>query len=129
MPWLPIPPLAAKVNVAAERKDLDSLWHWYRKLIALRRVNPAMREGVTTFFDRDAQHSVVFTRTANKASTLLVAVNMKDEAVTLSVAADVAMGRIRGLKPLLVSHEAMKTATPDALTLPPFGVYIGMIRR
>ena len=128
-PWLPVPASAATVNVEAARKDQDSLFNWYRKLIAMRRTNPALKEGLTTFLDRDAQHSVVWLRTAKNAAPVVFAVNLGKEAVTLSVAADIAQGRVKGLKPLLTSHEALKSATPDAISLPPFGVYIGQIQR
>ncbi len=128
-PWLPVPPSAATVNVEAQLADRDSLFGWYKKLIALRRTNAAVREGVTTFLDRDAQHAVVWLRTVKNGAPVVFAVNMKAEPVTLSVSADVAQGRVKGLKALAVSHEALKSATPDAISLPPFGVYIGQIQR
>ncbi|TFV54250.1 DUF3459 domain-containing protein [Geodermatophilus sp. DF01-2] len=44
-PWLPIPPTAGTVNVAAERADPGSLLNLYRALIRLRRRSPALRTG------------------------------------------------------------------------------------
>jgi alpha-glucosidase len=128
-PWLPVPPSAATVNVEAQRKDQESLLGWYKKIIAMRRNNPAVRDGVTTFLDRDSQHAVVWLRTVKSGASVVFAVNVKAEPVTLSVAADVGQSRVKGLKPLAVSHEALKSATPDAISLPPFGVYIGQIQR
>ncbi len=128
-PWLPVPSSAATVNVEAQRNEQDSLFTWYKKLITLRHTNAAVRDGLTTFLDRDAQHAVVWLRTVKSAAPVVFAVNMKAEAVTLTVAADVAQGRVKGLKPLAVSHEVLKSSTPDAISLPPFGVYIGQIQR
>ena len=42
--WLPIPPSATSLNVEVESKDPQSLLEWHKKLIALRRSNPVLRE-------------------------------------------------------------------------------------
>ncbi|HET9766727.1 MAG TPA: alpha-amylase family glycosyl hydrolase, partial [Thermoanaerobaculia bacterium] len=44
-PWLPIAPDAASVNVAAQRDDPGSLLTLYRRLLALRRAEPALAVG------------------------------------------------------------------------------------
>ncbi|MGH9508090.1 MAG: alpha-amylase family glycosyl hydrolase, partial [Terriglobales bacterium] len=44
-PWLPIPASYKTVNVASERADPNSLLNYYRKLIALKRHDPALRRG------------------------------------------------------------------------------------
>jgi alpha-glucosidase len=43
-PWLP-PPDPAEGNVAGQRADRTSLFHLYRRLIALRRATPALLDG------------------------------------------------------------------------------------
>lgn len=44
-PWLPIAPGHARINVERAEQDPDSLLHWYRRLIHLRRDEPALGRG------------------------------------------------------------------------------------
>ncbi|MCB0980193.1 MAG: DUF3459 domain-containing protein, partial [Ilumatobacter sp.] len=50
-PWLPFPPESDVRNVAAMRADAASILHWYRRLIALRRAQPAFHSDAVTFLD------------------------------------------------------------------------------
>jgi len=45
-PWIGIPANAAQINVDSQRDDPDSVLHHYRSLIALRRQEPLIQEGV-----------------------------------------------------------------------------------
>lgn len=47
-PWLPLNPSWPEVNAAQAVADPDSVFHHYRRLIALRRQHPVMAEGRTT---------------------------------------------------------------------------------
>lgn len=44
-PWLPFGPDASSVNVAAQRSDATSMWNLHRRLLELRRHDPALRTG------------------------------------------------------------------------------------
>ena len=44
-PWLGVNKNYVNLNVAAQEKDPDSVLHWYRRLIALRKENDALRCG------------------------------------------------------------------------------------
>lgn len=44
-PWLAVNRNRQSVNLAAERADRDSIWHWYRDLIILRSCTEALRRG------------------------------------------------------------------------------------
>jgi alpha-glucosidase len=44
-PWLRLNPDYARVNVASERRDPNSLLNFYRQLLALRRASPALQQG------------------------------------------------------------------------------------
>jgi alpha-glucosidase len=44
-PWLPVHPRYAEINVARAEEDPESLLHWYRLLIRIRREEPALRRG------------------------------------------------------------------------------------
>lgn len=45
-PWIDIPANAAQINVERQRDDPDSVLHHYRALIALRRREPLIQEGI-----------------------------------------------------------------------------------
>jgi alpha-glucosidase len=45
MPWLPVAPETARINVEAQRSDPDSMLAFQRELIAIRRGSPALRRG------------------------------------------------------------------------------------
>ncbi len=44
-PWIPVNPNYKEINAKAETKDPDSVFHYYKKLIALRKENPVMVYG------------------------------------------------------------------------------------
>ncbi|MDP2290531.1 MAG: DUF3459 domain-containing protein, partial [Actinomycetota bacterium] len=44
-PWLPFPPGAHSLNVAAQVGDPTSMLHFTRRLLALRRATPALHAG------------------------------------------------------------------------------------
>jgi len=46
--WLPFAPEAATRNVAAQMADQNSILHFYRRLLMLRRATPALHAGTTT---------------------------------------------------------------------------------
>lgn len=48
-PWIGIPDNHDYINVEAETKDPDSIFHYYKKLIALRKEHPAIAEGGIRF--------------------------------------------------------------------------------
>jgi alpha-glucosidase len=48
-PWLPLNTDYPDRNVAAQRRSVDSLFTWYRRLIALRRRRPALTRGEIAF--------------------------------------------------------------------------------
>src|SRR5258707_4588607 len=44
-PWLPVPPSSAEYNVKAESQDPGAILSFYKQLLALRRNEPALRDG------------------------------------------------------------------------------------
>ena len=48
-PWLMINPNYVKINVAQNRNDTDSIWHFYQRLIALRNQTISLRTGEIQF--------------------------------------------------------------------------------
>jgi alpha-glucosidase len=83
--WLPIPPTYNTTNVKAESTETDSLLNWYKRLIALRRSNPALISGDMKMIDTTNDNILAYTRTAPSGESVLVALNFTDKPQPLSV--------------------------------------------
>ena len=62
-PWLPVNPNYPRINAAAEVADPESVFAYYRSLIALRHADPVVRDGDFELPPADPD-LFVFTRTA-----------------------------------------------------------------
>lgn len=88
-PWLRVNPNYTSINVEDERKDPDSVFHFYRQLIALRK-NPEYKEtvvyGALEPFMEDRHNLMAYYRKGDK--TLLVAGNYQweEQEITLPAA-------------------------------------------
>jgi len=74
-PWLPVPPSAAEVNVAAESKNPDSIFNAYKRLLALRKSDAALRDGSYEALNENDPNVFAFLRRSGDR-TVLVALNM-----------------------------------------------------
>jgi len=72
-PWLPLADDWRKVNVASEREDAKSMLILYRRLIELRRAEPALAVGVYAMLEA-GEDLIAYTRQAG-TRRLLVALN------------------------------------------------------
>jgi alpha-glucosidase len=123
-PWLPIPSSAADYNVATEEKNDDSIFSTYRRLLALRQSEPALRDGTYQAVDEDNPDVFAYVRKSG-ASTILVALNMSAEARTIAVN----LGDASTAKPLYRSPDAsMAPIQLNHLFLPPFVVLVAAVR-
>jgi alpha-glucosidase len=70
--WLPVGPHVEGVNVADQRDDPDSMLSLYRRLLALRRAEPALSVGSWQDLGR-TQSALAFLRTHGRSRYLVVA--------------------------------------------------------
>jgi alpha-glucosidase len=83
--WLPVPPSAAQYNVTTEERDPDSIFNFYKRIIALRRESPALRNGDYVAVNRDDANVLAYLRKGpGGADSVLVALNMSAEPRTVS---------------------------------------------
>jgi alpha-glucosidase len=82
-PWLPVPPSAKSHNVASEMKDPNSILSFYRQLLAMRRNEPALREGDYLAVNESDPNVLTYVR-RYQDEAILVMLNMsgKDQQVT-----------------------------------------------
>jgi alpha-glucosidase len=127
--WLPVTPNYLTVNVASESADPESLLNWYRRLIALRRSNGALRGGRMVMLDDTNTRVLTFARVAADGSAVLVSLNMSPTPQTLSLGLAAAGVRGRQLTTLLSSPAAIAAGgVARPLTLPPYAAWIAALR-
>src|SRR6266700_758944 len=83
--WLPVPPSAAQYNVSTEERDPDSIFNFYKRVIALRRESPALRDGGYVAVNRDDANVLAYLRkSADGSDSVLVALNMSAQPRTVT---------------------------------------------
>ena len=125
-PWLPIPPSAGRYNVSAEAADPNSILNAYKKLIALRRTVPALRDGTQQGINNDDQNVFAFLRRSGD-STVLVALNMSGKRQTVHV--DWANYGVHAARLVpLFNSPGDQTQKFDEIVLDPFGSVVAEVK-
>jgi alpha-glucosidase len=127
--WLPVPPSASQYNVAAERYDPNSIFNFYRHLIALRHEVSALRDGSYVTINRDDPNVLAYLRRAkNGTDPVLVALNMSAQPQTFNFSLQ---GFGVGGKSLHVLLAAPQSANADlgmtGVKLEPFGILVAAV--
>jgi alpha-glucosidase len=121
-PWLPIPPSAATYNVATESANADSIYNTYKRLLALRRDEPALRNGEYEAVDPTNEHVFSFLRKSGE-ETILVSLNMSAQPRTVSIDAGKS-GEVMYRSPLGKAGLAPETLPLKHIELEPFGFVV-----
>jgi alpha-glucosidase len=127
--WLPVTPDYPRINVQSESADPDSLLNWYRRLIALRRSNPALRTGRMMMLDPANTSVVSYARVSDTGATVIVSLNMSSQPQQPSLG--LAQAGVRGsqLKTLLSSPQPIADAAADQpINLPPYAAWVAELR-
>jgi alpha-glucosidase len=126
VPWLPVPPSAEKANVEAESKDPDSILNAYKRLLALRKTDPALRDGTYEAVNESDPNVFAFLRRSG-GETVLVALNMSGK--TRTVAFQLASKGVKGtgLAPLYSSAASKDAVRLDHVVLTPFAAVVGRV--
>jgi len=136
--WLPVPPNYKTLNVGSELADPNSLLNWHRRLIELRRTHPALATGQMEMLDVNNTKVLSFVRVAKGGEKVFVALNMSAEPQTVSldglaqavkpgVGAAGAVGAGAGApRTLMASPAGMTQPSVAAVSLPAFGVWVGV---
>jgi alpha-glucosidase len=127
--WLPEAPSAAEYNVEAESRDQNSILSFCKRVLALRRTEPALQYGSYVALDGDNPFVLSFLRKSRtKGDSILVVLNMS--AVPRTITLDLASQGIKesSAKPLLAAPQLGPDATVLAqFAIPAFGVFIGAV--
>ncbi len=125
-PWLPVPDSYKTHNVATESKDPNSVWSMYKKVLALRHRNEALREGSYSALNENDPKVMSYLR-SYKGQAVLVALNMSaaPQKATFNLA-DKGFASA-GLKSLI--NTPGSSAQGNEVTLEPFGVFIAEVTK
>ncbi|HKF98349.1 MAG TPA: alpha-amylase family glycosyl hydrolase, partial [Steroidobacteraceae bacterium] len=127
--WLPVTPDYPRINVQTESADPDSLLNWYRRLIALRRSNTALRTGRMVMLDPANTSVLSYARVSDAGETVIVSLNMSPQPQQPSLG--LAKAGLRGaqLRTLLSSPRAVADAAADQrVELPPYAAWVAELR-
>jgi alpha-glucosidase len=123
--WLPVPTNYTAINVESELADPSSLLNWNRKLIAMRRTNPAFA-GPMVMLDVQNANVLSFARVAKNGTAILVSLNMSAAPQIVSLDTRFAGTGDSTVTTLMMSPASMnRPASARSFTLAPFGTWIG----
>jgi len=130
--WLPIPPSAASYNVATESANDDSIFNTYKRLLKLRKDEPALRDGEYQAINQDDPHVFAYLR-KGPDSTVLVALNMSAQKRTLAAQLPAGSqpstsGDILYRSPLGNAGLKPDTIPLKAIELEPFGFIVARLK-
>ncbi|MBQ8580358.1 MAG: alpha-glucosidase [Oscillospiraceae bacterium] len=80
-PWFYVNPNYTEINVAAQEADPNSLLHFYRKAVRLRKALPVVRHGDYQEFDRMNPHLYLYAREM-KGQKILVVCSFADKNIS-----------------------------------------------
>ena len=125
-PWLPVPPTYKTYNVETELKDPASILNFYKGVLALRRTQPALRDGAWIAVNENDPNVLAYLRRSGD-QTILVALNMSDapQAIRLKLGPQ----GLSSARPttLLTTLSTPPDTVSGKVHLEPFGVWIARL--
>jgi alpha-glucosidase len=125
-PWLPVDANYKTHNVETEKNNPNSILNYYRQLLALRHTNPALLDGDYVPLNENDKNVLSYMRNY-KGSIVLVVLNMSSspQKVNLDLASKGVQAK--SMKTLLSSFSSPTQEELTAISLEPFGAWIGSI--
>lgn len=124
-PWLPVHPNYTVRNVENQRKDPQSLFHYYRKLLALRKQYRVLRDGMFQPLTFEPQRLLAYLR-QNAEDTIMVALNFGKRPVKFALGG---MVRRAEWELLFSNKRAELPALKDGILLPLEGYEAVILRQ
>ncbi|OUO81097.1 alpha,alpha-phosphotrehalase [Blautia sp. An249] len=111
-PWISIPENHTFINAEAERKDADSIFSFYQKLIQLRKEKKAIAEGTIEFLFLDQKNVFAYKRYL-EGQEILVLNNFSEEEQTVKLEED-----FRGFERLIGNYGEDNTKGAEKVLRP-----------
>ncbi|MBB5342435.1 glycoside hydrolase family 13 protein [Tunturibacter empetritectus] len=127
--WLPVAPNYKTVNVAIESPDHESMLNWYKRLIELRRTNPALYAGSMTVLNPNEEVLSYLRQGPPGKPSVLVALNFSGKPQTLHYDY-AALGLTKGATATLETNDPSLNHPPltKPITLAPYATWIAEVQ-
>jgi len=127
--WLPVAPDYPIVNVKTEQAEPASLLNWHEHLIAMRKDDPALRNGKQIMLDKNNPSVLSYVREGVGGSpAVVVALNFTAKTQTITLHPEAAGIRGTNVKTLLTDAPSLEqTKSLHDFVLPPFASWIGSL--
>ena len=124
-PWLKVPPAAHEYNVKSESDNPDSIFNCYKRLLALRKSESALRDGEQVSINNDDPDVFAFVR-RSRDETVIVALNMSAKLRVIQI--DLRAAGVHGSKltPLFMSPR-LSGVEPQRIALQPFAGIVARV--
>ncbi|HET9086906.1 MAG TPA: alpha-glucosidase [Acidobacteriaceae bacterium] len=124
--WLPVAANYTKVNVETESADPDSLLNWNKRLVGLRRTEPALHNGEIVLLDgENADVLSYLRRTQDGRAAVIVSMNMSGQSQTLALDLPNTETRSNSPRVLAATDKCLQAITSlNLIVLPPFSALI-----
>jgi alpha-glucosidase len=124
-PWLKVPPAAHEYNVKSESDNPDSIFNCYKRLLALRKSESALRDGEQVSINNDDPDVFAFLR-RSRDETVIVALNMSAKLRVIQI--DLRAAGVHGSKltPLFMSPR-LSGVEPQRIALQPFAAIVARV--
>jgi oligo-1,6-glucosidase len=114
-PWIKVNPNYTEINAEQAVHDENSIYHYYRKLIQLRKSNPIIVYGEYKLLDEENEKVYSYLRTYEKQK-LLVMTNFSDEEVEFKVP----MTELLGSTLLIHNYDDVSERLEETVVLRPY---------
>ncbi len=92
-PWIKVNPNYTFINAAAQENDPNSILNYFRKMVQLRKSNPALVHGQYTLLDKDNPAVYAYTRELN-GEKYLVLLNFSANTSSVNTGMDVSKAKL-----------------------------------
>jgi oligo-1,6-glucosidase len=124
-PWLKLNPNHTRINAASQIDDPNSVFHYYARLIRLRRTMPVIVDGSYALIETGAPSVYAYTRD-NATDRLLVLANFAGSEATCAVPEGIDLVHSRVL---IGNHPAAISSDPARLVLRPYEAQVYHLSR
>jgi len=122
-PWLPIPPTSANYNVEVESKDPDSILNTYKRLLVLRKTEPALRDGFQISIGDDPDVFAYLRKTDTEAVIVMLNMSAKQKTFAFNPG-DIGITGSGKLTSLYSSAPLGNTLAPSNVVLTPYAALV-----
>lgn len=83
-PWIPLADNYAEINVEKELQDPDSIFHFYKRLVRLRKERKEVSDGTIVFLETDCSELLAYERNW-KESKIIILCNLSGTSISIKV--------------------------------------------